>query len=186
MTVTVNEMIIQTMRIIGRPDCAELMAGTLNEETTRMKYTMLFCYNAVIDELARGYFPLKTREEMESDAGEYSLEDFSLTPIKIVRVTVDEKPVEWRILPGYLECEEKKITVEYEYAPAQSSFGNDFAYPDGLVSATLVQYGMAAEYMLICGDIQGSAAWESKYRAEIDRLLALQPVRGRIPPRRWL
>ncbi|MGN0817576.1 MAG: hypothetical protein ACI4L9_01285 [Candidatus Coproplasma sp.] len=182
----VNELIIQTMRLVGRNDCAELMSDTPDSETNRMMHTMLFCYNAVIDELARGYFPLKTSEEMESEVGQYRLENFSLTPLKILRVTSGEKQVEWRILFGYLGCAEKKITVEYEYVPAKASVESDFVYPDYYVSDTLVTYGMAAEYMLICGDIDGSAAWESKYRAEIDRLLSLQTVRGRIPPRRWL
>lgn len=182
---TVNDLIIQTMRLVGRPDCAEHTESP-DDETSRMMHTMLFCYNAVIDELARGYFPLKTCEELESGEGQYRLEDFALTPLKILRVAVGEKAVGWRISPGYLCCDEKKINVEYEYVPAKADFGTTFAYPDYSVSETLVEYGMAAEYMLICGDIQGSEAWESKYRTEIDRLLSLQTVRGRIPPRRWL
>ncbi|MGN0815083.1 MAG: hypothetical protein ACI4MH_07615 [Candidatus Coproplasma sp.] len=182
----INELIVQTMRIVGRPDCAELVFDDANDETTRMMYTMLFCYNAVIDELARGYFPLKNTEEMENDVGEYSFEDFAYTPVKILRVTDGKRAVKWRVSSNYLACAESKITVEYEYVPAKASFASDFVYPEYEVSSTLVVYGMAAEYMLICGDIEGAAAWESKYRSEIDRLLSLQTVRGRIPPRRWL
>ena len=40
--------------------------------------------------------------------------------------------------------------------------------------------------MLIEGDISCAEMWESKYRTEIDRQLSLLPVRGRIPPRRWI
>lgn len=182
---TVKDLIAQTMRLIGRSDCAESIDNP-DDEIDRMKQVMLFCYNAVVDELARGYFPLKTEEEMESEVGEYSLENFAFTPLKILKVTDGKKPIKWRILSGHLGCAETKITVEYEYAPSKAGLLNVFSYPDYIVSDALVTYGMAAEYLLICGDIEGSSAWESKYRTEIDRLLSLQTVRGRIPPRRWL
>jgi len=38
----------------------------------------------------------------------------------------------------------------------------------------------------VLGDATGSAAWENKYRNEIENLLSRSAVRGRIPPRRWI
>ena len=63
---------------------------------------------------------------------------------------------------------------------------SQLSYPHPAVGDALISYGVAAEYMLIEGDISCAEMWESKYRTEIDRQLSLLPVRGRIPPRRWI
>lgn len=181
----VNEIIDDCLRLVGRSDVAEL-TEPYEDEPKRMRYTLLFCFNAVMDELARGYFPIRFEEEMFSSTKRFAFTSFKKAPIKIVGVSSGGRSVKWRILPEYLSCDRTEITVEYEYVPAKCGEEDEFVYPDYAVSATLVEYGMAAEYLLICGDVQGSAAWESKYRGEIDRLLSLQTVRRRIPPRRWI
>lgn len=180
----ISELINDCLRLVGRCDLAELTQP--DDEAKSVRYTLLFCYNAVIDELSRGYFPISTEEEMYSSAKRFSFTSFKKTPLKIIGVKSGSKSVSWRILPGYLSCDCTKITVTYEYVPDKCTENSDFVYPDYAVGSTLVEYGMAAEYLLICGDVQGSAAWESKYHGEIERLLALQTVRERIPPRRWI
>lgn len=181
----ISELINDCLRLVGRSDLIELSQSD-NEEVKSIRYSLLFCYNAVIDELSRGYFPVRAEEIMYSSAKRFAFTSFKKTPLKIIDVKSGDKSIDWRILPGYLSCNSTQIAVVYEYVPDKCTENSDFIYPDYAVGSTLVEYGMAAEYLLICGDVQGSAAWESKYHGEIDRLLALQTVKDRIPPRRWI
>lgn len=183
----VKEVICRTMRMVGREDAADELEGDEPAaEAVRLKRAFLTYLNAVLDELARGYFPLDTQEEMTSESGDYAFADFLKGPIKINRVTDGEKLIEWHISPNYLHTNAKKITVYYEYSPPVLAEDDDFFYPVFAVSERLVGYGMAAEYFLVSGDGAGYAAWEEKYRNEIENLLSRSSVRGRIPPRRWI
>ena len=183
----VSEIICQTMRLVGRETSAEnVEANTPTEEDLRLKRALLTYLNAVLDELARGYFPLDTEEKMQSENGVYAFSDFLKAPSKINRVTDGQNPVEWHIYPNYLHTSAKDITVFYEYLPQELKENDEFFYPVFAVSARLVEYGMAAEYFLVAGDGAGYSAWEEKYRDEIETLLSRSSVSGRIPPRRWI
>lgn len=184
----VKQILSDTMRMVGRADVAESSqsSSSLTGEEGRIQSAMLLCLNAVVDELARGYFPLKTSQTLSSASGEYPFSDFDETPYRILRVTSEGREVKWRCQPAKLVCESPSVQIEYEYVPAAFALSDEFAYPHPSVGDWLVKCGVAAEYMLIAGDIDGADAWESKYRAEIDRQLALLPVKGRIPSRRWL
>ena len=184
----VKNILIDVMRMVGRPDAAEECEGDgqLSVETERMQRALLLCLNAVTDELARGYFPLKDVQSLSSQSGEYSYSSFEHTPYRIVRVTSDGKKVRWSAEPLSLVCDSKSVEVEYEYVPDALGLSDEFSYPDSSVGVALVSYGVAAEYMLIAGEVESAEMWESKYRSEIGRQLSLSPVRGRVPPRRWL
>jgi hypothetical protein len=184
---TVKEIIKDAMRLVGREDAAEKAYTTYeDEETKRMEHTMLFCCNAVLDELARGYFPVKTTEKMTSDTGRFAFENFAKKPVKILKVKRGERKIGWHILPEYLQTDAGEVTVEYEYVPEKYEADDEFNYPDGEVGERLVCLGMAAEYQLICGEVESAGCWEERYRAEIDKLLSCHTVKERIPPRRWL
>ena len=183
----VKEILCQTMRLVGRTEAADCIErNSLTDEAARLKRALLTYLNAVLDELARGYFPLDTEEEMCSENGVYAFADFLKAPFKINRVTDEKNPIGWHICPDYLLAHAEKITVYYEYLPQQLSEDDEFFYPVFAVSPRLVQYGMAAEYFLVAGDGEGYNAWESKYREEIEMLLSRSGVKERIPPRRWI
>lgn len=184
----VLNVISGALRLVGRDDVAEAIeAGEeLTDEKLRVKRAFLTYLNAVTDELARGYFPLVKEENLESDDGVFLLSKLSESPLRILRVYDRGKPVGWSILPNYLRCMAKKITVKYEYAPARFSETDEYVYPSYEVSERLVQYGMAAEHCLVAGDTLSCTAWENKYRDEIENLLARSPAAAHIPPRRWI
>ncbi len=185
---TVKEVIIQTLRLVGREDAADAVAagGELDEEMTRLKRAFITYLNAVLDELARGYFPLDYVEDMTADDGRYVFSAFSKPPLRIRSVTCGGKKVKWRLCPDALEADSPEITVTYEYAPSALAETDEFAYPVFAVGERLVSYGMAAEYYLVMGDASSSQLWEGRYRSEIELLLSHSAVRGRIPPRRWI
>lgn len=184
---TINQLISDALRMIGRNDFAEQLEANDGEgEVGRAARTLLFCYNAVADELARCYFPLKKEETLTSSDGRFAFESFSMPPVKIIDVTADGKRVEWDISPGYLVCEKQTVNVVYNYAPPKAEAVDEFLYPDAEVGARMVCYGMAAEYFLICGEVSLANAWEQRYRGEIDSVLGRRTVKDRVPPRRWL
>ncbi len=183
----VKEILCQTMRLVGRTEAADCIESDISDDqAARLKRALLTYLNAVLDELARGYFPLDTEEEMSSENGVYAFADFLKAPLKINRVTDGKNPIGWHIYPDYLLADAEKITVYYEYLPPRLSEDDDFYYPVFAVSPRLVEYGMAAEYFLVAGDGEGYNAWESKYREEIEMLLSRSSVKERIPPRRWI
>ncbi len=184
---TVKELLCETMRLVGRTEEADAVErGSANEAATRLKRALLTYLNAVLDELARGYFPLDMQESMSSENGEYAFSQFLKAPLKINRVTDGDKAIEWHICPNYLKTDCKNITVYYEYLPPALDEEDEFFYPVFAVGARLAEYGVAAEYFLVCGDGTAYALWEGRYRAEIENLLARSTVKGRIPPRRWI
>ena len=165
----VKEILCRTMRLVGRTAVADSAES-----------------NSPTDEAVRGYFPLDTEETMSSENGAYAFAGFLKAPFKINRVTDGQNVIEWHISPDYLYADAKNIVVNYEYLPPVLSEDDDFFYPVFAVGPRLVEYGMAAEYFLVAGDGESYNAWESKYRAEIEMLLARSSVRERIPPRRWI
>lgn len=183
----VKQLLCDVLRMTGRADAAELCeSGRTDEATERALHAVLLCVNAVADELARGYFPLRAEEDMSSAAGEYAFSSFAHMPCRIISVNGDRSGSTWAVRPLRLVCGCTKARVEYEYVPERFESGDEFSYPDPAVGAYLVCLGAAAEYLLIEGDVACAEMWERKYREEIDRQLSLSPAGGKIPPRRWL
>ncbi len=184
----VKEVIAEVMRMTGRPDVAEQCAGQPedNGEADRMQRAMLLCLNAVADELARGYFPVSDRQTLTPSQGKIYYTSFTRMPYRVRAVRRKGRSVPFRAYPKYIECGEGSAEVEYEYIPERLTLSDEFAFPHPSVGHTLVEYGVAAEYMLIAGDVGRARFWEEKYRAEIDRQLSLLPAHGNIPPRRWI
>ncbi len=184
----VKDVICEALRLAGRNDAADAISenNTLTDEVSRLKRACLTYLNAVLDELAREYFPLIKEEQLYGENGVIAFSDFSRKPLEIKRVSADGKPVKWHISPDYLQTEDKIVTVCYAYVPDPLTEDDEFFYPDFAVSERLTECGMIAEYFLVLGDASSSAAWENKYRNEIENLLSRSTVRGRIPPRRWI
>ena len=184
----VKDVICEVLWMAGRSDVSDDISegAPLSDEQWRMQRACLTYLNAVIDELARGYFPLEYEEEMTSPGGRFAFADFSKRPLEIKRVTVNSKPVNWHVAPDYLVADGKTVSVLYSYAPAPLTIDDEFVYPAFAVSERLIEYGMLAEYYLVLGDAASSEVWENKYREEIENLLSRSKVRGRIPPRRWI
>ena len=183
----VRQLLCNVMRMVGRDDAAELTEDeTPTEEVTRMCTAMLLLLNAVVDEISRGYFPVTAKESLTSSNGKYSFSAFNKTPNRIVAVYAEGERADWSYTPTYLECNYNAVEVEYEYTPDKFTLEDEFSYPDAIVFESLVAMGVAAEYLLVSGDISSAGMWEDRYRAELNRLIALRPVRGRVRMRRWV
>lgn len=180
---TQRQIIGVTLRLLGRTDVANIMdqSGVLNTENGEMVTTLIYCFNAVEDELARNYLPLKASEEMFSDSGDFMYKDFGHTPVTIKRVICGGEDIKFEVFPQFVRAGVNKATVVYDYAPKKKGLSDesDFGY-------RIVSLGMAAEYCLINGEVEAAGLWEKKYREAIDAAQSRLPVCGNIPPRRWV
>ena len=184
---TVKDVIVSALTLLGQCSLAEKFSAGENldgaeEETVNV---LLYCFNAVEDEIARKYITLTAKEDLSSVNRKFYYTDFSHPPVKIKSVFIDGKEAEYQLFAQYLQADWVKITVEYEYSPSKkavdglSDFGSD-------IGDRALSLGMAAEYCLINGEIESAELWEKKYRKEIDYIQTMQPSGGTIPPRRWV
>lgn len=183
----VKEIIISALKMLGRADVASSLSSgsNLTAEESEIIDTLLYCFNATEDEVARKYMPLYFKEELDSPDGEYFYQSFFYTPVKINKVYSNGEEVDFETYPFYMTVNSKKITVEYQYAPTKKKIegSSDFG---GEVGEYLLAYGTVSEYCLINGEVEAYELFESKYRKEIDIAQNRLPPSKSIPPRRWV
>ncbi len=185
----VKDVIISALNNLGRQSVADTVSsdGTLDGEATETVNTLLYCFNAVEDEVARCYLPLRTEQKFTSSVGQFAYTKFSKTPVRIRRVLKDGKEIPFKLYPLYLGADATEVTVEYEYSPSKKALADTSDFLQGVIGEYAFACGVAAEYCLINGEVEAAELWENRYRQEIDaaqgRYLS---ARGRIPPRRWV
>lgn len=183
----VKDVVVSALNIIGRSELADslLNGQEISAGDAEVINTLLYCFNATEDEVARKYVPLTYREELSSQSGSFYFAAFVHAPVKLKSVTAGGAEISYEVFPEYLKAVAKKITVEYEYAPTKkkidgtSDFGTE-------VGEYLLALGAAAEYCLINGEVEAAQLWEKKYRAAIDGAQSKLPAGFNIPPRRWV
>ena len=185
----VKDVIASALRLIGRseliPDLSR-PSSSGEGDSNEVIETLLYCFNAVEDELAHKYIPLVTREEMISPDNRYFYTDFNHCPVKIKRVkSIDGEKLNFEIFPLYMAVDAKEVVTEYEYAPKPKKIDDTSDYGDE-VGEYLIALGIASEYCVINGEAEMADRWEKKYRTQLDGVQQSLPVCASIPPRRWI
>ena len=184
----IQDILISALRRAGREDIAEYIESGFDPygEYADVIQIMMYCINAVEDELARYYFPLTYTETLRATEGNiFKFSDFSRTPVKILKVKHGGREIKYELQPNYIVAERGEIEVTYCYTPkkklqdGQSEFG---AISDGSITAL----GAAAEYCLICGEISMAEMLETRYHEAIDRVQRKKNSEVYVPPRRWI
>lgn len=183
----VSELIKKTMRLIGRFSTAETYGeGDLSDEENSLVKNLLYCFNAVADELTRHYFPVVQEQSFTVSSGKVYFTKFSYNPAKIISVTDSSgSRVKYERFYDRIETEADYVTVKY-CALHSSKEEDDESGLDSRMGDVLITYGMAAEYCLINGECALAELWENRYRAELDRTLSDLPSGGYVAPRSWL
>lgn len=183
----VKNVIVSALNYLDRAKLAEAVSAgdTLSADEQEIVDTLVFCFNAVEDEVARRYIPLEDSENLKSEDGKFYYASFSHSPVRIKKVTKDGEAVKYRMYSTYFATSAGTVTVEYEYSPSKKTISamSDFA---NNVSERLLALGTASEYCLINGEGEASEIFEKKYRSEIDVAQKSLPECGHIPPRRWV
>lgn len=186
---TVKCVIAAALKMLCRGETAkktETGAQTDDEENELIK-TLICCYNAVEDEIARGYVPLVKHCTMQSENGKFYFGDFLETPLKIISVKAYGVRTDYKIFADYLYAEANKITVEYAFVPAPKSLNSQCAFGFA-VDPYLLAAGVCAEYCLINGEADAAGLWEKKYREGLQNLPCVKSVNpaGKLSDRRWV
>ena len=183
----VRNVIASALRLIGRAELISALSdkNSADAEGQELIETLLYCFNAVEDELARKYIPLTASEEKSSSNTQFLYSSFNRYPVRIKRVTVDGKQTRFEVFTKYMTVQAKNIVVEYEYAPARKTIDGSSDFGDE-VGEYLIALGIASEYCVINGEAEMADKWEKKYRTQLDRVQRALPVCANIPPRRWI
>ena len=184
----IKEIVLTALRLLGRGDvAADLENGeTISEEATRTADSLLYCVNAVLDELARYYFPLVHKEQLLLLSGKVNFSQFAFRPVKILNVTSYGKKTDYKLYPKYLTADGTLIVVEYEYSPDKKELEDNCDYAGFDVGERLIADGAVAEFCILNGEVSEAEYWEGEYRREIDRARVKYRKAAKIPPRRWV
>lgn len=184
---TIRRILVSALRRIGREELAADVedGGDPAGEGGEVVQTLLYCINAVEDELARYYFPLKCTQTLSSENGLFEFSKFSHTPVKILGAEHSGKKVQYELLPDGLSAKCGTLAVTYFYVPPQKTIEDDSAF-GCLGDGEITSLGAAAEYCLICGEASLAEVWETRYREAIDRAQKLNGRSVYVPPRRWV
>ena len=184
----VKDIIASALRLIGRSELVSDLSDpsrSAEEDAEEVVETLLYCFNAVEDELARKYIPLITSEKMYSDDTRFFYSDFQHYPVKIKKVTASDGEAKFEIFSKYMAVKAKGIEVEYEYAPKRKGLEDDSDF-DKDAGEYLIALGTASEYFVINGEVEMADRFEKQYRAQLDRIQRTLSVCAHIPPRRWV
>lgn len=184
---TIRDIMTRALRYIGREDIAVDIedGGEPWGDDVEVVTTLLYCVNAVEDELARYYFPLEYTEELSSGDKLFTFDSFSHTPVKIIRVVCGGKEIAYEVTAEGITADAETVEITYHYAPPKKEIDDDSEFGatgDGNITAL----GAAAEYCLICGEASLAEVWETRYREAIDRVQSQLGRSAFIPPRRWI
>lgn len=188
----VKQIVLNAMEYLKLDKAAKQLSeeveNSYSKETEQDIKTLLFCYNAVEDEIARGYFPLVKKEKMTSRDGKFYFTAFENTPLKILRALSCGTDIKFKLYATHMQLECAEAEIEYSYAPDKKTLNSVSEFP--AFGSSLIALGMAAEYCVINGEIEYAKFFESKYREEIERAIKKLPLSefktGYIPPRRWI
>ena len=183
----VSDIVKTALSLVGREDAAAAIDGGEYEADSSLLQavrTMLYCANAVEDELARGAFPLEREEVLNAVNGRIYYVNFYRTPVKILSVKSGDKKIAYKMSLEYLETNGRNPTIKYIYCPEKKELDGESEYDGYPVGERLLAYGAAAEYCLIEGAFEEAENWEKRYREEVERVRPFDK-RGYIPSRVW-
>ena len=184
----IKDIIMRCLRYAGREDInAKLTSGEeLDGEQAEAVETLLYCVNAVEDELARCYFPLVTSESMKNSEGVYLYSLFMRKPVRIISVKSNGKDVKYTAEASKLLTDATDIKVKYEYSPDKKELDGVSELDGKKVNEKMLAAGAASEFFLINGEMQQAEFWDGVYNGEIDRVRRKGFAEIRFPDRRWV
>ena len=140
--------------------------------------------NIVIEELAAGYIPMTYKEDLSASGGKINFADLTFNATRVLNVKdACGKELPFEIYPTFLKVGASECSVEYEYAPANYGL-NDTVGFKGEVSATLLSYGLCAEFCVKEGRFEEAVMWRKRYTDGVEK--AVLPKNAKVGGRCWL
>ena len=139
----------------------------------------------VVSELASTYIPMKYKEETAVENGRITFSDLTYNVTRIVSVKDFLGKVEYEFFPTYIAVKTgaPSCTVEYEYAPSNYGLTDSVGF-SAEVTATLLSYGLCAEFCVKEGRFEEAMMWRKRYSEGVERLCL--PKNSKLAGRCWL
>lgn len=182
----VKEIIALAAQNIGRGDVKKALEAETDACGEEID-SLLRCYNFVENEIALDYFPLKAEETFSFDGGKLPYTRFAHAPVNVHKAEgTAGNSLEFKIFPAYLLLPEGAGTVKvtYSYAPETKSLGDECAFGEK-ISARLMSFGIASEFLLSLARYSESNMWQRRYQ---EALKAAGILRRKLSvrSRRWV
>lgn len=187
----IKDVLILAAEELGRADIVPLIEAAYTAAATGTApsgeaATLLRCYHLVENEVALDHFPLKAEETFSPSDGEVAFTQFSRAPVDVLGVRdASGMRIPFTVRPAHLllPAGTGSVTVVYSYAPERRGIDGETAFSDK-ISARLLSYGVACEYLLSGGRYAEAAVREEKFREAL-RAAGLARRKLWVRARRW-
>ena len=187
----IKDVLILAAEELGRADlvpgieaaCAA-PPGTAPEGETA---TLLRCYHLTENEVALDHFPLKETQTFAPKGDAVLFTEFSRAPVDILEVRDGSGArVPFTVYPARLVLPRGtgEARVTYSYAPPRAGIADETAFSEK-ISARLLSYGVAGEYLLSGGRYAEAAVFDEKFHAAL-RAAGLERRKLSLCARRWV
>lgn len=183
---TVKDILMLACEFVGEKELIEKVksAETLDDIETEKLDTLLSCFNLVNQEIASDYLPYLTKEEVSDVGGRIFYADLSKKVVNVYEVKNKFGfSVPFKNFSNYIEVEGGVKSVIYSFLPENMGSEDTVEFYNGL-SARILAYGVASEFLLVRGISEDAEIWEERFK---ESLFILSRKRGehRLPKRSW-
>lgn len=184
---TVKDILKLVCSFVGEREILEKFETESSDFSTREQKkieSMTKCFNLVMQEIASDYLPFLIKEEIEVENSILNLSDLSKSVVNIYEIKNRFGiNLRFKLFPEYVEINGKAKTIVYSYLPEEKALDEEIELCCGL-SARVVAYGIASEFLLIEGISEDAEIWEERFK---ESLFLLSRKRGEhvLPKRNW-
>lgn len=185
---TVKDILKLVCGFVGEREILEKLETENSTFTAREEKkinSMVKCYNLVMQEIASDYLPFLIKEEIEVEDSILNFSDLSKFVVNIYEIKNRfGMNLRFKLFPNYVEISGKAKSIVYSYLPEEKTLDEDVELFYGL-SARVVAYGVASEFLLIEGISEDAEIWEERFK---ESLFILSRKRGEhiLPKRNWI
>lgn len=178
----VKEVVLSAAESLGFEEGVSAFFEGEDTALQREAELLLACFNRVERSLALEYLPLYAEDELLTVDDEVEYSALTYDPIRILGVENGAGvSVPYKAYPRYLKVASGKLKITYTYTPNVKTIedDSDFTLP------SVLEHGILAEYCLSEGRLSEAAAWEEKYKKEIEGVFRGNKYK-RLRSRRWV
>lgn len=146
---------------------------------------LLGCANNCLSEIASEYLPLVAEKTATAQDGKIPYSQLGETIYDVTEVRRENEKADFELMPSYIKVKKDgEYTVKYCYCPGELSPSDDVPFGTN-ITARVIAYGIAAEYMLIKGFYEEAVTFDKVFKDALVRASYGRKER-RVKRRRWL
>lgn len=185
---TVKEILKLVCSFVGEREILDKFETENSDFTSREKQkidSMVKCYNLAMQEIASDYIPFLMKEEIDVENSILNLSNLSKKVVNIYEIKNRFGIcLKFKLFPEYIEIDGKAKSIIYSYLPDEKMLEDEAELCCGL-TARVLAFGIASEYLLIEGISEDAEIWEERFK---ESLFVLSRKRGEhiLPKRKWI